>query len=220
LAWLTDLSEWLLGFAESGWAVGILFLSTFTESIFNPIPPDPLLIAVAVAQPHNAIWLALLATVASVAGAFVGHWLGGRVGRPIAERLFPEKYIVRGEALFERYGVWAVLIAAFTPVPYKVFAILAGVLGFDRKLFLIASLIGRGARFLLIGGLIMAYGDEIESFIESNLTWITGASGAAFIGAIAAFVVYRVWRARRPAPNGATPGGGTPTGGATTGGEV
>jgi membrane protein YqaA with SNARE-associated domain len=205
LEWFAELSEWVLGFADSGWAVGILFISTFTESIFNPIPPDPLLIAVAVAQPHNAIWLALLATGASVAGAFVGHWLGGRIGRPIAERLFPEKYIVRGEALFERYGVWAVLIAAFTPVPYKVFAILAGVLGFDRRLFLIASLVGRGARFLLIGGLILAYGEEIEAFMENNLTWITGVTGAAFIGAIAAFVVYRLWRARRPATGGEAP---------------
>jgi membrane protein YqaA with SNARE-associated domain len=208
LAWLHDLSDWLLGFAESGWAIGILVLSTFTESIFNPIPPDPLLIAIAVLQPHNAIWLALLATGASVAGAFVGHWLGGRLGRPIAERLFPEKYIARGEALFERYGVWAILIAAFTPVPYKVFAILAGVLGFDRKLFLIASLVGRGARFLLIGALILAFGEEIEAWVEGNLAWITGAAGAAIIAAVVAFVIYRVWRSRRPATgaNGGTPG--------------
>jgi undecaprenyl-diphosphatase len=205
LAWLHDLSEWLLGFAESGWAIGILVLSTFTESIFNPIPPDPLLIAIAVLQPHNAIWLALIATGASVAGAFVGHWLGGRLGRPIAERLFPEKYIVRGEALFERYGVWAILIAAFTPVPYKVFAIMAGVLGFDRKLFLIASLIGRGARFLLIGVLILAFGEEIQAWVEGNFAWITGAVGAAIITAVGAFIGYRVWRARRPA-SGAMPG--------------
>lgn len=204
MAWLHDLSDWLLGFAESGWAIGILALSTFTESIFNPIPPDPLLIAIAVLQPHNAIWLALLATGASVAGAFVGHWLGGRLGRPIAERLFPEKYIVRGEELFERYGVWAILIAAFTPVPYKVFAILAGVLGFDRKLFLIASLIGRGARFLLIGALILAFGEEIEAWMEGNLAWITGAVGGALIAAVAAYVIYRVWRSRRPAAKGET----------------
>lgn len=205
MAWLHDLSEWLLGFAESGWAIGILVVSTFTESIFNPIPPDPLLIAIAVLQPHNAIWLALIATAASVAGAFVGHWLGGRVGRPIADRLFPEKYIARAELMFVRYGVWAVLVAAFTPVPYKVFAILAGILGFDRKLFLIVSLIGRGARFLIIGALIMAFGEEIETFVEGNFETITWAVGGAIIAAVAAFVIFRVYRSRQSVGRGEAP---------------
>ncbi len=198
MGWLTDLSEWLLDFADSGWAVGILALSTFTESIFNPIPPDALLIAIAVPQPHNAIWLALLVIAMSVMGAFVGHWLGRHIGRPIADRLFSEKYIVHTEAMFNRYGVWAVLVAAFTPIPYKVFAILAGILGFDRKMFLIASLIGRCARFLLIGALIMAFGEEIEAFVKDNLEWITGAVGGALIAAVAAYVFYRFYRSRRP----------------------
>ena len=178
MAWLHDLSEWLLGFAESGWAIGILVVSTFTESIFNPIPPDPLLIAIAVLQPHNAIWLALIAT---------------------------EKYIARAELMFVRYGVWAVLVAAFTPVPYKVFAILAGILGFDRKLFLIVSLIGRGARFLIIGALIMAFGEEIETFVEGNFETITWAVGGAIIAAVAAFVIFRVYRSRQSVGRGEAP---------------
>ena len=205
MGWLHDLSEWLLGFAESGWAVGILALSSFTESIFNPIPPDALLIAVAIPQPHNAIPLALLVTASSVAGALVGHWLGRRIGRPIADRLFPERYVTRAEGLFERYGVWAVLVAAFTPIPYKVFAILAGVLGFDRRIFFIASLIGRGARFLLIGVLIMIFGARIEAFVTDNLEVVTWSVGGAVIGVVIAVTAYRLYRLRRPSTEGRTP---------------
>ena len=205
MAWLHDLSEWLLGFSESGWAVGILALSTFTESIFNPIPPDALLVAVAIHQPHNAILLALMVTAASVAGALVGHWLGARVGRPIADRLLPQRHIERAERLFDRYGVWAVLFAAITPVPYKVFAILAGVLGFDRRLFLIASLIGRGARFLLIGALIMVFGERIDAFLTDNLATVTWAVGGTVLGAVAAVTAYRLYRLRRHRPEAESP---------------
>ena len=205
MGWLHNLSEWLLGFAESGWAVGILALSSFTESIFNPIPPDALLIAIAIPQPHNAIPLALLVTATSVAGALVGHWLGNRIGRPIADRLFPEIYISRAEGLFERYGVWAVLFAAFTPIPYKVFAILAGVFGFDRKVFLIASLLGRGARFLVIGVLIMIFGARIEAFVTGNLELVTWSVGGAVIGVVIAVTAYRLYRLRRPSTEGRAP---------------
>ncbi len=198
MAWLHELSEWLLGFSQSGWAVGILALSSFTESIFNPIPPDALLVAVAIHQPHNAIPLALMVTAASVAGALVGHWLGARVGRPIVDRLLAARHVERAERLFDRYGVWAVLFAALTPVPYKVFAILAGVLEFDRRPFLVASLIGRGLRFVLIGVLIMIFGERIEAFITDHLEIATWSVGGAVLGAVAAAAAYRLYRLRRP----------------------
>lgn len=199
MAWLSDLSAWLTGFSESGWAVGILALSTFTEAIFNPVPPDPLLIAVAIPQPHNAIPLALLVTAASVAGALTGHWLGGLIGRPIADRLLPDRYVERAEGLFERYGAWAVLVAAFTPIPFKVFAILAGILRLDRRLFLLAALVGRGARFLLTGVLIMIYGERIEEFVTHNIEIVTWTAGGAVVAAAVALAAYRIILARRGA---------------------
>ena len=190
-----SLSHWMLDFADSDLAILILAISSFTESIFFPIPPDPLLIGIAVRQPENAIWLAALVTVSSVAGAFVGHWLGKRFGRPILRRIVSEKKIAAVEGMFSKYGAWAILVAAFTPIPYKVFTITAGMLGMDRRSFIIASLIGRGARFFLIGGLILVFGDEIEVFIEDNFELITVAFTAALIVVLAIFLVVRRRRA-------------------------
>ena len=82
---LRELSDWTAGFAESDWSVVILAVAAFTESIFFPVPPDPLLIAIAIPQPHAALWLAALVTASSVAGAVVGHWLGLRFGRPLGQ---------------------------------------------------------------------------------------------------------------------------------------
>ena len=142
---LHEWSAWLEGFASSPWAVLILAAASFCESIFFPIPPDPLLIGVALLQPHLAVFLGALVTVASVAGAVVGHWLGRRLGRPLLYRFFAEDTVLRVERLFQRYGAWATLIAAFTPLPYKLFAIAAGVLDLDRRTFVIASLSRAGA---------------------------------------------------------------------------
>ena len=149
-----DLSEWTVGFASSDWAVLALAVTAFAESIFFPIPPDPLLLGVALARQDQAIWLALLVTVSSVAGAVVGHWLGGKLGRPLLTRLFSDMIVAKTEHWLERYGVWATLLAAFTPIPYKVFAISAGVLKLDRRTFVLASLVGRGVRFVTIGVLV------------------------------------------------------------------
>ena len=168
-----SLSDWLLGFADSDWAIAMLAFSSFIESIFFPIPPDPLLLAVSIAQQEIAIFLGILVAVASVAGAIVGHALGMRLGRPILTRMFSETKIAYVDRLFERYGTWAILVAAFTPVPYKVFAIAAGVWRMDRRKFIIASAIGRGARFITIGVLVFLFGEEIEAFLSENFEMLT-----------------------------------------------
>lgn len=168
-----SLSDWLLGFADSDWAIAMLAFSSFIESIFFPIPPDPLLLAVSIVQQEIAIFLGILVAVASVAGAIVGHALGMRLGRPILTRMFSETKIAYVDRLFERYGTWAILVAAFTPVPYKVFAIAAGVWRMDRRKFIIASAIGRGARFITIGVLVFLFGEEIEAFLSENFEMLT-----------------------------------------------
>jgi undecaprenyl-diphosphatase len=170
---LHELNNWLLSFAESEWAIGILALASFTESIFFPVPPDPLLLGIALVQQPLALWLAVIVTISSVAGALVGYWLGKRIGRPILSRLFSTDMVLVAERWLGRYGAWATILAAFTPIPYKVFAITAGVLDLDRRTFIIASLIGRGARFLTIGGLILFFGEEIESFLADNFEVLT-----------------------------------------------
>ena len=191
---LHDLKDWTLDFADSDWALGALLLLTFSESTFFPIPPDPLLIAIGVANPSSAIWIAALVTLASVAGAYVGHFLGRRVGRPLLYRLVSESKVARAEALFNRYGAWAILVAAFTPIPYKVFTILAGVLDLPVRPFMLASLVGRGARFLTIGVLIFIFGDEIQVFIDEQFELLTIAAAVGLIVVIAGYLVYRRFR--------------------------
>ena len=189
-----DLSDWVIGFAESDWAVLLLGLSSFVEAIFFPVPPDPLLVAVALAQPDIAIWLGVLTAAASVAGAVVGYWLGARLGRPLLLRMFSEDRVAYVESLFERYGVWATLAAAFTPVPYKVFAIAAGSMKMDLKGFVLASAVGRGVRFVALGALVMVFGDPIADLVGSNFELITlGIASLAIVAALA----WVLWR-RRP----------------------
>ena len=183
-----QMSDWLVDFADSGWAVVALVAASFTESIFFPVPPDPLLIGMSILNPNAAFWFAALATVSSVAGAVVGHWLGLRFGRPLLRR-FPSARVESVERLFKRYGVWAVLLAAITPLPYKLFAILAGVLDLDRRLFIIFSLIGRGSRFFALAVLVFFYGEEIESFIQDNFETVTIATAAAILAGLAIFGV-------------------------------
>ena len=176
-----SLTDWLLDFSDSQWAVLILGLLSFSESIFFPIPPDPLLIAMGIIEPSNALWLSLVVTVSSVLGAVVGHFLGKKLGRPLALRIFDETKLSKVEDLFTKYGSWAILMAAFTPIPYKVFTVLAGVLNMDRRTFVIASIVGRGTRFFLLGGLIFTFGDTIESFVNTDFNLVTVLTGLVLI---------------------------------------
>ena len=99
--------------------------------------------------------------------------------------------------MFHRHGAPAILIAAFTPLPYKVFAISAGVLDMDRRMFVVTSLIGRGARFFLLGGLIFFYGDSVQDFIQRNFDLLTIASGVA-VAVIAVLAALYMHQRRSP----------------------
>ena len=192
---LRSFSHWVEGFADSPWAVAILVINSFTESIFNPIPPDPLLIGMSVLNPNLALLYAALVTAASVIGALVGHWLGLRFGRPLVLKFISEKKVDRVEGMFQRYGSWAILIAAFTPIPYKVFAITAGVLEMQRHPFIVASIIGRGARFFLLGGLIFFFGRSIQQFIEDRFELLTVLFSILLV--VSVIVVFFIMRWRR-----------------------
>ena len=198
IALVRAMADWTEGFADSDWAVALLSLVAVSESFIFPIPPDPLLIAIGLAQPGSAIWLAALVTVGSVVGAVMGHWLGRKLGRPVLRKFVSESKIERAEALFTRYGAWAILVAAFSPIPFKVFTILAGVMNLEMRSFIIASIIGRGARFLTIGVLIFAFGESIQSFIDHNFERITIVSGAGIVAIAVGYLIFiRMRNARR-----------------------
>ena len=194
---LQELSNWIREFAETDWAFLILFVTAFLESTISPIPPDPLPIPMGILQPNLAIWLGVLCTVASVMGAVVGHWLGAQFGRPILGKFVSEGRIRSAESLFDKYGVWAVLIAAVTPIPYKVFTILAGVLKLDMKRFLIASIIGRGMRFLSLGVVIFLFGEDVQTFVEEQFEALTLLAGIGVIGSVVFVIVLAKWRTKR-----------------------
>ena len=186
--------EWasLEKFAESEWSLVILGIMTFFESVFSPLPPDPLLIAMALLSPNQAILFGVICTIFSVLGAVFGYGLGKWFGKPLLSKMISESLIDKAEDFFNRYGVWAILIAAFTPIPYKVFAILSGILQLNMKKFLIASLIGRGGRFITLGVLIAIFGDDIRGFLENEFQTITILGGAFLVFTLVAIWAY-VW---------------------------
>ncbi|MBO8128382.1 MAG: DedA family protein [Peptococcaceae bacterium] len=143
-----------------------LFFVAFAEASFLPVFPDLILIPLALLTTKLALWYALICTAGSVLGALFGHFLGLRCGRPLLDKFFSRKKIERVEHLYGKYGGWAIVIAGFTPLPYKLFTISAGVFKVKRSVLLIASLIGRGARFFLIALLIMFAGERTVEVIE------------------------------------------------------
>ena len=191
---LTELTLWFEGFAETDLAIYALALGSFSESIIFPIPVDALLMPMSLLNPPMAIWFAMVAMVASVLGGIAGYWLGLRFGRPILHRFVSPAKADSAERLFNKYGAWAVVVAAITPIPYKVFTISAGVLNLELKKFIFALVIGRGFRFLFTGALLYLYGEEIRSFIDDHFGLLMILSVlAAILAALCSvfFVKYR-----------------------------
>ena len=151
---------------------GLLALA-FAESSFFPIPPDLLLIPLCLSKPVNALIYALLCTLASVAGGYLGYMLGKLIGHPLLYRFASPQAVAKVESMFTRYGAWAMFLAGLTPIPYKVFTISAGIFTMSIPPFLIASLLGRGLRFFTEAILIMAIGQQAVIFISNNFEWLT-----------------------------------------------
>jgi len=126
-----------------------IFIISFTESIIQPVPPDPFITG-GTAFGLNVFTAAVIAAIGSVLGGVVGYFLGKFLGEPVAKKLMSEQYYDKGEILFRRYGLWAVLIAAITPVPFKVICWLAGIFEMPIGGFILASFIGRFPRFLIV----------------------------------------------------------------------
>jgi membrane protein YqaA with SNARE-associated domain len=194
--WLHAIADWTLDFADSGAAVVALALVALSESVFFPVPPDPLLIAIGIRQPEAAIWLAALCTVASVAGGVIGRWLGIRYGRPLLLRVAPADKVDAAERMYRRYGAWAVIASAITPIPFKVFTVLSGVMDMELRGFLVAALIGRGIRFMTVGVLIALYGDSVEELIRERFEYVTIGAVVAGLALVAALLAVRHVRRR------------------------
>ena len=161
-----DLAQWMLEWAESPYAVVALFLISVAESSFFPIPPDILLITLVLSDPDRGVWLAMVTTAGSVFGGVIGYFIGLWGGRPMLKRFVAEHTIEKVQRQFDRYGGWAVGIAGFTPIPYKVFTIASGAFVFKLPVFVVASALGRGGRFFLVAGTIQFFGAWMVELIE------------------------------------------------------
>ncbi|MEX0621662.1 MAG: YqaA family protein [Candidatus Woykebacteria bacterium] len=151
---------------NSNYSVALLALVAASESIFLPLPPDIFLIPLALLNPPLSFLLALITTVASLSGGLVGYFLGNKGGKPLVKRFISEEKLYKVRLYYHRYDVWAILIAAFSPIPYKIFTISAGLFDLDLKRFIIASFIGRAGRFFLIATLIFIFGPTIQRYLS------------------------------------------------------
>ncbi|MCS7118201.1 MAG: VTT domain-containing protein [Thaumarchaeota archaeon] len=166
---LRELLEGMIEFARNHLLhvgpFGLAVLS-FIESIFFPVPPDALLVPLVLLDPENGLLYGVITVVFSVAGGLAGYYLGKRFGRPLLLRIAGKRNISALEQYFNRYGALAVGLAAFTPLPFKVFTIGAGALGMrDVKGFLIAAAVGRSARFIPVSVILSLYGEAMVSTI-------------------------------------------------------
>ncbi|SKA86075.1 undecaprenyl-diphosphatase [Caloramator quimbayensis] len=175
--------------------IGLISLS-FAESSFFPIPPDVLLLPMAFMNRSLAILYALLTTLSSTLGGIFGHFLGRKFGKPLLKKLFKEDKIEKVENYFNKYGGWAVGIAGFTPIPYKIFTISAGAFGVRLSIFTVSSLIGRGARFFLEGLIIFFFGDTAKFYLTNYFEIIT-ISLTLFI-ALIYYIVRKVSKGKNP----------------------
>jgi membrane protein YqaA with SNARE-associated domain len=187
---------WLQAFALSIGGPGLLLVA-FLDSSFLTLPqvPDLLLVWLVVEHPHRLVYYAAMTTIGSVAGCFAVYYLAEKGGEAFLRGRVPARHIDRGTALFDRYGIWALIVPSLLPppAPFKVFVLLAGVVGMSRLRFLGAVLFGRGVRYFGEALLALWYGRTVIEFLQHNLrpvAWIT-------TGLLGLALAWWIWRSRR-----------------------
>lgn len=181
------LYDWVLSWAETPYGVPALFVIAVAESSFFPIPPDVLLIALALAIPSKAFRYALWCTAGSVIGGILGYYLGfalwGSVEPLLIPAVFTAEKFDQVTGIYDEYGIPFVFVAAFTPIPYKVFTVAGGVAEINLPAFIVTSIFGRGARFFLVAAVIRRYGDLAKSLIDRYFNLFTVAFTVLLLGA-------------------------------------
>jgi membrane protein YqaA with SNARE-associated domain len=193
--WLKRLYDWVLSWAKTPYGPIALFILAFAESVFFPIPPDVLLIALALGVTAKAFRFALICTIGSVSGAFLGYAIGHFAWIGVDGEFtgfanfffnnipgFTIKLFGNIKALFNQWDFWVIFTAGFTPIPYKVFTVTAGVFDLNLLMFFIASVISRGARFFLVAYLIWKFGPNIKRFIDKYFNLIALGFTVLLIG--------------------------------------
>jgi membrane protein YqaA with SNARE-associated domain len=172
--------------ASSPNAAWWLAVIAFAEASFFPIPPDALLVPMALAKPRAAWRYAAICTAASVVGGALGYLIGfalfDQLAQPILRMYGYGAAYAAFQAKFQEYGLWIILIKGLTPIPYKIVTIAAGAARFDFAWFMLASVLTRGARFFLVATLLHFFGDSVRLFIERRLTLVTSVFAIGVVG--------------------------------------
>jgi membrane protein YqaA with SNARE-associated domain len=175
----------VIALAERPSAPFWLFGIAFAEASVFPLPPDTLLIPMALAQPRLALRFAAITTLGSVLGGALGYGIGyalfAKLAQPIIHLYHYDAAFTKFQQGFAQYGVAIILLKGLTPIPYKIVTIAAGAAGFSFPAFMAASLVTRGARFFLEAVLLRKFGEPARTFIEARLGVITGAVAVSII---------------------------------------
>lgn len=190
LSVIRPLYDWtmrLAGHRHAMWAMGFI---SFIESSVFPVPPDALLMPMVLARRDRAWAIAAVCTIASVVGGafgyMIGYFLWDAIGQQVMNLYGYTDKMDQFAALYNEWGFWIVAGAGFTPFPYKVITIASGVTHLDFAVFMIASIVSRGARFFLVAGLLWYFGPPIRTFIEKNLGILATAFFLLLLGGFVA----------------------------------
>ncbi len=161
-----------------------LFVVAILEFFLLPVPPGVVLIPLVIATPEFAFGYALIATAGSVLAGCIGYAIGRRGGRPVLRSRFDEERVARYESYLDRNALAVIGIGAFAPLPegYEILSISAGALGLDLRRYLVASLLGRGGKYVTEAALVLALGEAARSLSEVDLYAATGVVAAVVIG--------------------------------------
>jgi membrane protein YqaA with SNARE-associated domain len=180
----------MLSIAAQPRAPYVLGAVSFAESSFFPIPPDVMLVPMALARPERAWFYAALTTVTSVVGGLVGYAIGALLYDSVGKWLFQLYGLESGaeafRAAYAQYGAWIILLKGFTPIPYKLVTITSGFAGYDLFAFTILSLITRGARFAFVAALLGRYGEPIKAILDRHLGLVAAILAAFIVGGFVA----------------------------------
>lgn len=191
---LRRLYNWTMRMAAGRHRWWVLGGVSFAESSFFPLPPDLFLVPMVLADRRKAFLLAAWCTLTSVLGGLLGYAIGAflmdTIGQWVVHLYGLQHGVEEFKASYAEYGAWVILLKGLTPIPYKLVTIVSGIAAYSLPMFIILSVITRGARFFLVAGLIYAFGEPVRHFIEKRLEWVMlGVLAAIVLGfVIAAFV--------------------------------
>ena len=192
---LRRMYDWCIASADKPYAIWLLGIVSFAESSFFPVPPDVMLIPMSLAQPRKAWLYAFVCTITSVTGGILGYAIGAllydSVGGWIIQLYGYGDKVEAFRAAYAEYGAWIILLKGFTPIPYKLVTITSGFAGFNLLLFIVLSIITRGARFYLLAFLLHRYGPQAREILEKRLGfWVTIGAIGLVLGFVIVFWVF------------------------------